>query len=47
MGVRNRMSDTLEFMEMLSTVYQEVKQLPDAGFMTWLKTGLKARKLLG
>ena len=46
-GVRDRMSDTLEFMELLASVYEEVKQLPDAGFITWLKTGLKARKLMG
>lgn len=46
-AVRNRISDTLEFMELLSSVYVEVKQLPDAGFVAWLKTGLKARKLLG
>lgn len=46
-GVRDRMSDTLEFMELLATVYEEVKQLPDAGFVAWLKTGLKAKKLMG
>lgn len=45
-AVRTRMSDTLEFMELLASVYQEVKQMPDAGFMSWLKTGLKARKLM-
>jgi DNA-binding transcriptional regulator GbsR (MarR family) len=45
-GVRDRMSDTLEFMELLASVYEEVKQLPDAGFVAWLKTGLKAKKLM-
>ena len=45
-AVRERMADTLEFMETLSSIYEEVKQLPDAGFMSWLKTGLKAKKLL-
>lgn len=46
-GVRERLSDTLEFMELLASVYVEIKQLPDAGFIAWLKTGLKAKKLLG
>lgn len=45
-AIRERMSDTLEFMETLGSVYEEVKQLPDAGFMSWLKTGLKAKKLM-
>jgi len=46
-GVRDRMADTLEFMELLGSVYEEVKQLPDAGFIAWIKTGLKAKKLIG
>lgn len=45
--VRERMTDTLEFMELLASVYEEVRKLPDAGLVTWLKTGLKARKLVG
>jgi DNA-binding transcriptional regulator GbsR (MarR family) len=45
-GVRERMADTLAFMELLASVYDEVKQLPDAGFVAWLKTGFKARKLM-
>lgn len=45
--VRERMSETLEFMETLAGVYDELKQLPDASFMAWLKTGRKAKKLLG
>lgn len=45
-AVRERIADTLEFMETLGSVYEEVKQLPDAGFMSWLKTGLKAQKLM-
>jgi len=45
-AVRDRMSDTLAFMELLASVYEEVRQLPDAGFVAWLKTGLKARKLM-
>jgi hypothetical protein len=32
---------------MLAGIYDELKQLPDAGVVAWLKTGLKARKLLG
>lgn len=45
--VRERIRATLEFMEMLAGIYGELKQLPDAGVVAWLKTGLKARKLLG
>jgi DNA-binding transcriptional regulator GbsR (MarR family) len=45
-GIRDRMNDTLEFMELLASVYEQVKQLPDAGFIAWLKTGLKAKKLM-
>lgn len=44
---RNRMTETLEFMELLTGVYSELKQLPDAGLVAWLKTGLKAKKLVG
>lgn len=46
-AVRARMEDTLAFMELLTDVYNEVKQLPDAGLMAWLKTGLRAKKLVG
>lgn len=46
-AVRKRMKDTLEFLELLASVYDEVKNLPDAGFVAWLKTGLRAKKLLG
>lgn len=45
-AVRDRMNETLEFMELLNNVFDEVNQLPDAGLMAWLKTGLKARKLM-
>lgn len=45
-AVRDRMNDTLEFMELLNSVFDEVNQLPDAGLVAWLKTGLKARKLM-
>ncbi len=45
-AVRERMQNTLAFMELLTSVYDEVHQLPDAGLMAWLKTGLKARKLM-
>lgn len=46
-AVRERMADTLEFMELLTGIYGEIKQLPDANLMAWLKTGAKAKKLLG
>lgn len=46
-AARGRMADTLAFMEMLTDIYQELEQLPDAGMIAWLKTGLKARKALG
>jgi DNA-binding transcriptional regulator GbsR (MarR family) len=46
-AVRERMQETLELMELLTTVYEELRQLPDASFVAWLKTGLKARKLVG
>lgn len=45
-AVRQRMADTLAFMELLDTVFGEVNQLPDASLVAWLKTGLKARKLM-
>jgi len=45
-AIRDRMNETLEFMELLNHVFDEVNQLPDAGLMAWLKTGLKARKLM-
>lgn len=45
--VRDRMADTLAFMELITGIFDEVKQLPDANAVAWLKTGLKARKLLG
>ncbi len=45
-AIRDRMNETLEFMELLNNVFDEVNQLPDAGLMAWLKTGLKARKLM-
>jgi DNA-binding transcriptional regulator GbsR (MarR family) len=46
-AVRARMADTLEFMQLISGVFDQVKQLPDANALAWLKTGLKAKKLLG
>lgn len=45
-AVRERMADTLAFMELLDSVFGEVNQLPDASLVAWLKTGLKARKLM-
>lgn len=45
--VRERMRETLEFMELLTGIFDEVTKLPDASMMAWLKTGLKAKKLLG
>ena len=45
--VRDRMGETLAFLELMTSVFDEVHQLPDAGVITWLKTGLKAKKLLG
>jgi DNA-binding transcriptional regulator GbsR (MarR family) len=45
-AVRERMVDTLEFMELITGIFNEVKQLPDANAVAWLKTGLKAKKLL-
>lgn len=45
--VRDRMADTLAFMELITGIFDEVKQLPDANAVAWLKTGLKAKKLLG
>ena len=44
--VRERIHDTLDFMELLSDVYEETRQLSDANLIAWLKTGRKARKLL-
>lgn len=46
-AVRARMVDTLEFIELITDIFDEVKQLPDANAVAWLKTGLKAKKLLG
>lgn len=46
-AVRERMGETLAFMELITGIYDEIKQLPDANAMAWLKTGLKAKKLLG
>ena len=46
-AVRDRMVETLAFMELITSIFDEVKQLPDANVVAWLKTGLKARKLLG
>ena len=46
-GVRARIEDTLEFMELMAGVFEEVKALPNAGLTRWLKTSLKAKKLLG
>jgi len=45
-SVRQRMSETLEFLELMASIFEEVKQLPDSGLIKWLKTGLKARKIL-
>lgn len=45
-AVRDRMNETLVFMELMNSVFDEVNQLPDAGLIAWLKTGLKARKLI-
>ena len=45
-AVRDRMNETLAFMELLDSIFGEVNQLPDAGLVAWLKTGLKARKLM-
>lgn len=45
--VRERMTDTLAFMQLITGIFDEVKQLPDANALAWLKTGLKAKKLLG
>ena len=46
-AVRERMADTLAFMQLITGIFDEVKQLPDANALAWLKTGLKAKKLLG
>ena len=46
-AVRDRMADTLAFMQLITGIFDEVKKLPDANAMAWLKTGLKAKKLLG
>lgn len=46
-AVRDRMADTLEFMQLITGIFDEVKKLPDANVVAWLKTGLKAKKLLG
>ncbi|WP_078121107.1 GbsR/MarR family transcriptional regulator [Thiosocius teredinicola] len=43
---RGRMKDTLDFMELMANVFEEVKALPNAGLTQWLKTSLKAKKLL-
>lgn len=45
-AVRARIEQTLEFMELLTSVYDELVRLPDANLMAWLKTGLKARQLV-
>jgi len=46
-AVRARIKDTLDFMELMASVFEEVKTLPDASLTQWLKTGMKAKKLLG
>ncbi len=46
-AIRERMQNTLEFMEQLTGVYDEVQKLSDANLFAWLKTGIKARKLMG
>lgn len=46
-AVRERIKETLDFMELMAKVFEEVRALPDAGLTQWLKTGLKAKKLLG
>ncbi len=46
-AVRERMADTLAFMQLITGIFDEVRQLPDANALAWLKTGLKAKKLLG
>ena len=43
---RTRMQETLEFMELLTAVYNELQGLPDTDLMGWLKTGLKAKRLM-
>ena len=45
-AVRERMADTLAFMQLIAGIFDEVRQLPDANALAWLKTGLKAKKLL-
>lgn len=46
-AVRERMTETLAFMELITGIFDEVRKLPDASAMAWLKTGLRAKKLLG
>ena len=46
-AVRQRIEDTLAFMQLITGIFDEVKQLPDANVVAWLKTGLKAKKLFG
>jgi len=43
---RQRMRETLELMELLTSVYSELEGLPNADLLGWLKTGLKAKRLL-
>jgi DNA-binding transcriptional regulator GbsR (MarR family) len=43
---RERMGDTLELLELLTSVYETMRDSPDANLMAWLKTGLKAKKLM-
>ena len=45
-SARERMRDTLEFMELLTSVYEAMRDSSDASLIAWLKTGLKAKKLL-
>jgi len=43
---RQRMRETLEFMELLTSVYNELQRLSDVDLMGWVKTGLKAQRLI-
>ena len=45
--VRARIKDTLDFMELMASLFDEVKSLPNAGLTQWVKTSMKAKSLLG
>ena len=45
--VRTRIKDTLDFMELMASLFTEVKALPNAGLSQWVKASMKAKNLLG